>query len=549
MPSREKHTMVADKLSAPTQDEIWGRMTPAAWRRAVYEDADGFFQGLVSNYQDLLEDAVARVRKDNPSGRLVLIEVGTGTGDFLFNAKNMVDFAIGIDFNPEFIEYAQARRLEKPCDNLVFVHEDGRNLASVLNARAPAWIWEPDVTRVLASVGNTIGILDADTREAFFDQMIAVAGEQGFLMIGLWNAHDFPQAVERFYARNEKLCGKLNRQQIDYKRATLTTYSGYTTQWAYPEHVVADAKARKIEIQQLDTQFGGVTYLGKVADAQASNTSRAYYDSEDAFEFYRRVWGGENIHIGFWPHAIAYTSQYPGPEDVKDAAQGSMDNLLDHAGIQAGQKVVDLGSAYGGCVRHIARRFGAKAIGVDISVRECALARERNAELGFCEEQVEIRQVSFTHTGLADASVDVVVSHDSILHAGPEREQVIAEAARILKPHGRLVFSDPMQCEDADSEALRAVYDRIQLADMGSPAAYVRFGAKYGLVHTGYIDLLDSMSRHYQVIAHITEARRPELENFISSAYLDSMLAGLKAWQTAVNAGQLRYGIMIFEKQ
>lgn len=64
---------------------------------------------------------------------------------------------------------------------------------------------------------------------------------------------------------------------------------------------------------------------------------------------------------------------------------------------------------------------------------------------------------SFFDTGLPDASCDVVASQDALLHSGPERHRSMAEAARVLKPGGKMVFSDIMQFKETDPKDLKDV--------------------------------------------------------------------------------------------
>ena len=64
---------------------------------------------------------------------------------------------------------------------------------------------------------------------------------------------------------------------------------------------------------------------------------------------------------------------------------------------------------------------------------------------------------SFFDTGVPDASCDVIVSQEAFLHAGAERHKVIEEASRVLKPGGRMVFTDFMQTKEADNKEVEVV--------------------------------------------------------------------------------------------
>lgn len=64
---------------------------------------------------------------------------------------------------------------------------------------------------------------------------------------------------------------------------------------------------------------------------------------------------------------------------------------------------------------------------------------------------------SFYETGMPDASCDVVVSQDALLHAATEGHRILGEASRVLKPGGKMVFSDIVQSEEAKAEDLKEV--------------------------------------------------------------------------------------------
>ena len=64
---------------------------------------------------------------------------------------------------------------------------------------------------------------------------------------------------------------------------------------------------------------------------------------------------------------------------------------------------------------------------------------------------------SYFATGMPDSSCEVVCSQDALLHGGSERHRALAEAARILKPGGRIVFTDIMRSDDATPKDLEQV--------------------------------------------------------------------------------------------
>ena len=121
------------------------------------------------------------------------------------------------------------------------------------------------------------------------------------------------------------------------------------------------------------------------------------------------------------------------------------------ADLHAGETVLDLGSGAGADVLISARRVGptGRAIGLDMTDEMIELARSNTAEAGL--ENVEFRKGYIESIPLADDSVDVVISN-CVINLSGDKQQVLVEAARVLRPGGRFAVSVVIADEDMDDE-------------------------------------------------------------------------------------------------
>ena len=157
---------------------------------------------------------------------------------------------------------------------------------------------------------------------------------------------------------------------------------------------------------------------------------------------------------------MVFGAELYGPDAAEGAPDAAMKASLGCgvptavADLRPGEVVLDLGSGAGADVLISARRVapGGRVIGLDMTEEMLALARRNAAEAGV--DNVEFLQGYLEDVPLPDANVDVVISN-CVLNLAADKNVVLAEVARVLRPGGRLAFSDVI-ADDSMDETTKA---------------------------------------------------------------------------------------------
>jgi ubiquinone/menaquinone biosynthesis C-methylase UbiE len=143
------------------------------------------------------------------------------------------------------------------------------------------------------------------------------------------------------------------------------------------------------------------------------------------------------------------------PEEALKASLGC-GNPTALAQLNPGETVLDLGSGGGIDVLLSARRVGpqGKAYGLDMTDEMLELARENQRKAGL--ENVEFLKGEIENIPLPDNSVDVIISN-CVINLSADKDQVLREAFRVLRPGGRFAVSDVVVRGEVPSEIRRNV--------------------------------------------------------------------------------------------
>lgn len=114
--------------------------------------------------------------------------------------------------------------------------------------------------------------------------------------------------------------------------------------------------------------------------------------------------------------------------------------LAQAAGLRSTMRVLDIGSGIGGTSRCLAKEFGCRVTGIDLTDEYCQVASMLTARVGL-DALVDYRQGDATNLPFADNEFDVVWSEHTAMNI-PDKRRLYGEMHRVLKPGGTLAIYD-----------------------------------------------------------------------------------------------------------
>jgi arsenite methyltransferase len=177
------------------------------------------------------------------------------------------------------------------------------------------------------------------------------------------------------------------------------------------------------------------------------------------------------------------------------------------ADLREGETVLDLGSGAGADVLISARRVGptGRAIGLDMTDEMLSLAQANAEEAGV--GNAEFLKGYLEEIPLPDGTVDVVISN-CVINLAADKTRVLREAARVLRPGGRVAVSDVVADPDMD-DATRADMEQWTGCVAG---ALTRTEYEAALTAAGLVDLeiRETHRVHEHAASAMLRARKPD---------------------------------------
>lgn len=264
---------------------------------------------------------------------------------------------------------------------------------------------------------------------------------------------------------------------------------------------------------------------------------QAHYDLSTLF--YRLLWG-PHLHHGLWQS----------DESSRVAQLHLTEKLTELAGIQRGERVLDVGCGMGGSTIHLAKVLGCHTQGVTLSPLQRKWA-SLSARWHGVSQTSHFRCLDIEQTDYDPQQFDVVWSIECTEHLF-DKPQLLQKAARWLKPGGRVAICAWLAGENLErEEQIQQVKDVCRgflCPSLGTASDYIAWMEAAGLQMSHVQDWTDRVSRTWEICRE--RVRRFRIR-WIARAIDQESVLFLDHFDTILDAyrnGAMRYGCFVAQK-
>lgn len=234
-------------------------------------------------------------------------------------------------------------------------------------------------------------------------------------------------------------------------------------------------------------------------------------------------------------------------EQIHVGGEQETDALARMAGVSASSRVLDVCSALGGPARHLASKIGCTVVGLD-GTRKMHTEAQRRALAAGLEGKITFMLGNALDMPFDSATFDVVWGQDAWCYV-TDKERLIRECARLVKPGGVVAFTDWIETGPMSDELWTALNTFMVFPYLETLGGYARLVESAGLEVVAREDLSPDFARHVQTyLDAIERTHRPAIVAGYGQQMYDEVERGIRLWRDGSAAGQVGRGRIIARK-
>jgi ubiquinone/menaquinone biosynthesis C-methylase UbiE len=234
-------------------------------------------------------------------------------------------------------------------------------------------------------------------------------------------------------------------------------------------------------------------------------------------------------------------------EQIHSGGQETTDDLAKKLGLKKGMLVCDICSALGAPARHLAAKYGVMVKGVDATKTMLEKARERT-KAAKLENMIEFYEANAMDLPFKKDTFDVVWGQEAWCYV-TDKNRLIQEAYRVLKPGGMMGFTDWCITGKITPQELEPLYDSMAFPYMESIDGYKELMIKNGFKVIEALDQTEAYAKcfdQYYDMVHV-QLKPTILKNFGEDLFgFASNLVTI--WQKAAHEHKVGRGFFIAKK-
>jgi len=234
-------------------------------------------------------------------------------------------------------------------------------------------------------------------------------------------------------------------------------------------------------------------------------------------------------------------------EQIHVGGEKETEVLAKKAGITASSVVLDVCSALGGPARYLARTIGCRVVGLDATVKMHNEALRRTKEAGL-EGKTTFKLGNALDMPFRAAAFDAVWGQDAWCYI-TDKERLIRECARVVKPGGVVAFTDWIETGPMSDELWTALNTFMVFPYLETLDGYVKLAESASLKVVEREDLTPDFARHVQMyLDALKDKHRAAIVAGYGQQMYDDVEQGLTMWRDASAASQVGRGRIIARK-